>query len=55
MAGLAAISAAKNLGAVVKAFDVRSAAKEQVVSQGGQFLDVDFEESGEYFHCSLIE
>lgn len=84
VAGLAAIGAAKSLGAVVKAFDVRSAAKEQVVSQvgktnqpdqvakqqpgrlttdrppawpggglltttqGGQFLDVDFNEDGRW-------
>eukprot|EP00924_Labyrinthula_sp_SR-Ha-C_P001683 snap_masked-scaffold_18-processed-gene-6.33-mRNA-1 protein AED:0.01 eAED:0.01 QI:0/-1/0/1/-1/1/1/0/1032 len=39
VAGLAAIQTAKALGGVVKAFDVRSAAKEQVEAMGAQFLD----------------
>lgn len=47
VAGLAAIQQAKNLNAVVSAFDVRSATKEQVQSLGAKFLEVDFEESGE--------
>ena len=34
------------MGAVVKAYDVRPAAKEQVESMGGTFLKVDFEEDG---------
>lgn len=41
MAGLAAVQAAKNMGAVVKAFDVRPAVKEQIESLGGEFLEVD--------------
>ena len=42
MAGLAAVQTAKNMGAVVKAFDVRPAVKEQIQSLGGEFLEVDF-------------
>ena len=41
VAGLAAIQAAKGLGAVVQAYDVRAAAREQVESMGGQFLAVN--------------
>ena len=47
VAGLAAIGAARNLGAQVKAFDTRAAAREQVESMGGQFVELKFEESGE--------
>jgi len=47
VAGLAAIQAAKNLGAIVNAFDVRAAAAEQVQSMGATFLKVDFEEAGD--------
>ncbi len=47
VAGLAAIGAARSLGAVVRAFDTREAAKEQVKSLGGKFLMVDIEEDGE--------
>ncbi|MCA9582668.1 MAG: Re/Si-specific NAD(P)(+) transhydrogenase subunit alpha [Myxococcales bacterium] len=47
VAGLAAIGAARALGAEVRAFDVRPAAKEQVESLGAQFLTVELEESGE--------
>ena len=47
VAGLAAIAQAKNMGAIVKAFDVRSAAKEQVESLRGRFLEVEFKEAGE--------
>lgn len=46
VAGLAAIQTAKNLGAVVRAFDVRPVTKQQVEAMGGQFLDVDYEEDG---------
>jgi len=46
VAGLAAIQTAKNMGAVVRAFDVRPVTKEQVEAMGGQFLEVDFEEDG---------
>ena len=47
VAGLAAIAAARGLGAVVRAFDTREAVKEQVKSLGAEFLEVEFEESGE--------
>jgi NAD(P) transhydrogenase subunit alpha len=47
VAGLAAIAAAKGLGAIVRAFDTRAAVKDQVKSLGGEFLEVQFEESGE--------
>lgn len=40
VAGLQAIATAKRLGAVVQAFDVRAAAKEQVESLGGEFIEV---------------
>lgn len=43
VAGLAAIGAAKSLGAVVRAFDVRSEVKEQVESMGATFLSVDIQ------------
>lgn len=43
VAGLQAIATAKRLGAVVEASDVRPAAKEQVESLGGKFIDVPFE------------
>ena len=44
VAGLAAIGAAKSLGAIVKAFDVRKEVAEQIESMGGEFLSVDYEE-----------
>jgi NAD(P) transhydrogenase subunit alpha len=47
VAGLAAIGAARGLGAQVKAFDVRAAAREQVESMGAEFVEVSLEESGE--------
>ncbi|UJP04890.1 MAG: Re/Si-specific NAD(P)(+) transhydrogenase subunit alpha [Nitrosomonas sp.] len=40
VAGLQAIATAKRLGAVVEAFDVRPAAKEQVESLGAKFIEV---------------
>ncbi len=46
VAGLAAIQTAKNMGAVVRAFDVRPVTKEQVEAMGGQFLEVDYQEDG---------
>jgi NAD(P) transhydrogenase len=46
VAGLAAIQQAKNMNAIVTAFDVRAAAKEQVESMGAKFLDVDYKEDG---------
>jgi NAD(P) transhydrogenase subunit alpha len=47
VAGLAAIAAAKALGAEVRAFDTRAAAREQVESLGAKFLEVSLAESGE--------
>lgn len=47
VAGLAAVAAARGLGAVVKAFDTRKAAREQVESLGGQFIEFEFNEAGE--------
>lgn len=47
VAGLAAIGTAKGLGAVVRAFDTRPAVKDQVKSMGAEFLELEFEESGE--------
>lgn len=46
VAGLAAIGAAKSMGAIVRAFDTRLEVKEQVESMGGEFLTVDMEEDG---------
>jgi NAD(P) transhydrogenase subunit alpha len=43
VAGLQAIATARRLGAVVEASDVRPAAKEQIESLGGKFIDVPFE------------
>jgi NAD(P) transhydrogenase subunit alpha len=47
VAGLAAIGAARALGAVVRAFDTRGAVREQVQSMGAQFLEVSIQEEGE--------
>lgn len=47
VAGLAAVQTAKNMGAIVRLFDVRAAVKEQAQSLGAEFLEVDYEESGE--------
>ncbi|MCC6811489.1 MAG: Re/Si-specific NAD(P)(+) transhydrogenase subunit alpha [Deltaproteobacteria bacterium] len=47
VAGLAALGAARALGAEVSAFDTRAAAREQVESLGGKFLTVALTESGE--------
>ena len=41
VAGLQAISTARRLGAVVEAFDVRLAAKEEVESLGAKFVEVE--------------
>ncbi|XP_015379977.1 PREDICTED: NAD(P) transhydrogenase, mitochondrial-like [Diuraphis noxia] len=46
VAGLAAIAQAKSMGAIVRAFDTRSAVKEQVESLGAQFLTVSIKEEG---------
>ena len=41
VAGLQAIATARRLGGVVEAFDVRSAAKEEVLSLGAKFVEVE--------------
>lgn len=41
VAGLQAIATARRLGAMVEAFDVRSAAKEEVMSLGAKFVEVE--------------
>jgi len=41
VAGLQAIATGKRLGAVVEAFDVRRAAKEEVLSLGAKFVEVE--------------
>ena len=43
VAGLQAIATAKRLGAVVKAYDVRSAAAEEIRSVGAQAIDLELE------------
>jgi len=45
VAGLQAIATAKRMGAVVEAFDVRPAAREQVESLGAKFVEVPSEET----------
>lgn len=47
VAGLQAIATAKRLGAVVYAFDVRRAAKEQVESLGAEFIEVSQDQDSE--------
>jgi NAD(P) transhydrogenase subunit alpha len=41
VAGLQAIAIARKLGAIVEVFDVRSAVKEEVLSLGGKFVEVE--------------
>jgi NAD(P) transhydrogenase subunit alpha len=43
VAGLQAIATARRLGAVVRAYDVRAAAKEEVESLGAKFVELDLE------------
>ena len=47
VAGLAAIGAARGLGAIVRAFDTRAAVKDQVKSMGAEFIELDVHEDGE--------
>ena len=47
VAGLQAIATSRRLGAVVEAFDVRSAVKEEVESLGGKFIEVEGAEERE--------
>ena len=46
VAGLAAIGTAASLGATVRANDTRAEVADQVVSLGGEFVKVEFEEEG---------
>lgn len=47
VAGLQAIATARRLGAVVEAYDVRAAAREQVQSLGARFVDIPIKAEGE--------
>jgi NAD(P) transhydrogenase subunit alpha len=47
VAGLQAIATARRLGAVVEAFDIRAAAKEQVESLGARFVELEGAEDAE--------
>lgn len=47
VAGLQAIATARRLGAIVEAYDVRSATKEQVESLGAKFIDTGVSAEGE--------
>jgi NAD(P) transhydrogenase subunit alpha len=47
VAGLAAIGTASSLGAVVRAFDIRRAAGEQVESMGAEFVWIDSEDESQ--------
>ena len=46
VAGLSAITTARRLGAIVRGFDTRSAAREQVQSLGADFIEVKLQEDG---------
>jgi len=46
VAGLSAIATARRMGAIVRGFDTRSAAREQVQSLGAEFIEVDIKEDG---------
>lgn len=47
VAGLAAIGAARGMGAIVRAFDTRPTVKEQVQSMGAEFIELNVKEDGE--------
>ncbi len=46
VAGLQAIATSKRLGAVVEAYDVRPAVKDQVISVGAKFVEFDLDTAG---------
>ncbi|KAK4189161.1 putative NAD(P) transhydrogenase mitochondrial precursor [Podospora australis] len=46
VAGLSAIATARRLGAIVRGFDTRPAAREQVQSLGAEFIEVEIQEDG---------
>jgi len=57
VAGLAAIGAARSMGAIVRAFDTRPEVKEQVESMDGEFLMLDFDDedgSGEGGYAKVM-
>ncbi len=57
VAGLAAIGAAKSMGAIVRAFDTRPEVKEQVESMDAEFLMLEFEDedgSGEGGYAKVM-
>ena len=57
VAGLAAIGAAKSMGAIVRAFDTRPEVKEQVESMDAEFLMLDFDDedgSGEGGYAKIM-
>ncbi|MGB2064237.1 MAG: Re/Si-specific NAD(P)(+) transhydrogenase subunit alpha [Marinomonas gallaica] len=57
VAGLAAIGAAKSMGAIVRAFDTRPEVKEQVESMDAEFLVLDFDDedgSGEGGYAKVM-
>jgi NAD(P) transhydrogenase subunit alpha len=47
VAGLSSIGTARSLGAIVRAFDPRSATREQVQSMGAEYLEINVAEEGE--------
>ena len=47
VAGLQAIATARRLGAIVEAYDVRAATKEQVESLGAKFIDIEIKAEGD--------
>ena len=47
VAGLQAIATARRLGAVVEVFDTRPMVKEQVMSLGAKFIEIDFAEDAQ--------
>ncbi|MBS1256029.1 MAG: NAD(P) transhydrogenase subunit alpha [Deltaproteobacteria bacterium] len=46
VAGLSAVGCAQSLGAIVRAFDTRSSVREEVLSMGAEYLEIDFKEDG---------
>ncbi|PFH59888.1 hypothetical protein XA68_11746 [Ophiocordyceps unilateralis] len=46
VAGLSAIATARRMGAIVRGFDTRPAAREQVQSLGAEFIEVEVQEDG---------
>lgn len=46
VAGLQAIATARRLGAIVKAYDIRSAAREQIESLGAKMINIDVKAEG---------